>query len=46
MKPLIVEEAKRRFGPEVNIKPLAELKSEEEKENILVIGSRRRSPVS
>merc|ERR1719221_1172517 len=42
MKPLIVEEAKRRFGPEVNIKPLAELKSEEEKdkkENILVIGT-------
>ena len=42
MKPLIVEEAKKRFGPEVNIKPLTELKSEEEKErkeNILVIGT-------
>ena len=42
MKPLIVEEAKRKFGPEVNIKPLTELKSEEEKErkdNILVIGT-------
>ena len=42
MKPLIEEEAKRRFGPEVDIKPLAELKSEEEKErkeNFLVIGT-------
>ena len=42
MKPLVVEEAKRKFGPNVNIKQLAELKSEEEedrKESILVIGT-------
>ena len=40
MQPLIVEEAKRKFGPEVPIKSLTELKSEDEKErkdNILVI---------
>ena len=42
MKPLVVEEAKRKFGPNVNIKQLAELKSEEDedrKESILVIGT-------
>ena len=42
MKPLVVEEAKRRFGPDVNIRQLAELKSEDQekrKEKILVIGT-------
>ena len=32
MKPLVVEEAKRKFGPNVNIKQLAELKSEEDED--------------
>ena len=42
MRPLIIEAAKDKFGDDVDVKPLVELKAddeEERKENILIIGT-------